>query len=125
MAMSDADWKSTLLLNFERAAAAGIVWTVVTLLTAPNNQSVTESLKMLYMFPLGYLFGLMPIGLIAIKLGEQGIEWAKIVGGVISLLIVVGDPIVYLLSKLLPHIVPVQQFKMFNRVLVLLVSKSA
>ena len=122
MAMSDTDWKSTLLLNLERAVAAGIVWTVIILV---SGFPVSESLKWLYQFPIMYLVGLVPIGLIAIKLGEQGIEWAKIVGGIISLLIIVGDPIIYAVHKLLPGVVPVDQFKMFNRVLVLLVGKSA
>ena len=119
--MDKTDWKSTLILNAERATAAGIVWTVVMLIWSPQGQSVTESLKWLYQFPVMYLLGLVPLGLIAVKLHERGIEWAGVFAGFVSLLIVVGDPIVFAARKLFPNLVPVDSFKMFNRVLVLLV----
>ena len=123
--MSETDWKSTMSLNAERAVAAGIFWTIVMLIWSPPGQPATESLKWLYQFPIMYLLGLVPLGLIAVKLHESGIEWAGIFTGFVSLLIVVGDPIIYLIKKVLPNFVPVDSMKIFNRVLVLLVKKSA
>lgn len=119
--LNETDWKSTLILNEERAVAAGIVWAVVMIIWSPPNHSLVDSLKTLYEFPLGYMFVLLPLGLLAAKLHESGIEWAGIFAGIVSLLIVVGDPLVYAASKLLPRLVPITGFKIFNRVLVLFV----
>jgi hypothetical protein len=124
--MSDAnetDWKSTLILNLERAVAAGAFWTVVLLLWRPPGHSLGELLKWLYQFPLSYLLVLMPLGILAAKLHRHGIQWAGVFAGFVSLLILVGDPFVYMLHKLIPAVVPVEKFNMFNRVLVILVSR--
>jgi hypothetical protein len=117
------DWKSTVILNLERAVAAGIFWTVVFVLWSPAGQSTGESLKWLYQFPAVYLLAFMPLGILAAKLHQHGVNWAGVFTGFVSLLMVVGDPIVYALSKFAPAIVPVGRFKMFNRVLVMLVSR--
>lgn len=118
---NETDWKSTLILNLERAVAAGAFWTIVLLLWHP--QPTGESLKWLYQFPLGYLLGFMPLGILAAKLSRHGMQWAGVFVGIVSLLIVVGDPFVYMLHKLIPAVVPVDKFNVFNRVLVILVSR--
>lgn len=122
--LNETDWTSTLILNGERAIASGIVWALVMLSWSPPDQSWIDSLKICYEFPIAYMFGLLPLGLLAIKLNEHGIEWAGIFVGIVSLLIVVGDPLVYAASKLLPRLVPFTGLKFFNRVLVLLVPRT-
>ena len=120
--IEDTDWKHTLIVNLERAVGASIVWAIVRAFGwLPNEWS---PIGVLFGFPFFYFFGLLPLGLIGIKLQERGVSWVGLAGTVASVAILAGDPLVYALSKAAPHLVPVSDFKLFNRVLILLVQKN-
>lgn len=100
-------WGQTLVLNFFRSFAAGIVWFIVSIFVKPANPA-------LLLFPLVYFLILMPTGIISGKLSEKGVPFAGLFTKFISLLVAVGDPLVYVLHKIKPGSVPVEKFSFFN-----------
>ncbi|MHA1215623.1 MAG: tetratricopeptide repeat protein [Candidatus Hodarchaeales archaeon] len=113
------DWKSvvwgpTLLVNFFRSLAAGIVWFIFSILINSTNPN-------LLLFPIVYFLVLLPIGLIAGKLGETGVPFAGLFSTFISLLVTVGDPLVYILYTIKPELIPVEKFGLFNLRLIIFV----
>lgn len=122
-----ARWGSTLWLNLLRAFAAGIVWglgiLVVTLTT--GEPSATPWYTVPFVAPFTYLL-FVPIFLLAGKIfttfvggiGELAVGFFSFV---LSLMIAVGDPLVFLLHRQVPHLVPVDRFGFMNFKLVLFV----
>jgi hypothetical protein len=120
-------WGRTLALNMMRAFAAGIVWGIVMLMTG-NGSGSPDSPRwflMPFFLPAAYL-GILPIFLITSKiitstlgqLGEMGVGMMTLLLG---LGLAVGDPIVYLVHKLKPSLVPTEKFSFINIVLILFV----
>ena len=122
-----ARWGSTLWLNLLRAFAAGIVWglgiLVVNLTT--GEPSATPWYTVPFVAPFTYLL-FVPIFLLTGKIfttfvggiGELAVGFFSFV---LSLMIAVGDPLVFLLHRQAPHLVPVDRFGFMNFKLVLFV----
>jgi hypothetical protein len=96
-------WKETAWHNALRAVGAGIVWSLLMLVTG----SPGESLGMLVLLPFVYFVFLMPVGVIAAWL--SAIPFVGLITRIVSLIIVVGDPLVYALSRYEPRWVPVDR----------------
>jgi hypothetical protein len=107
----NARFKETLWLNLLRGAAAGVVWMIIFLVVNPPETNKA----MLLTFPIG-----LPIGMVTIMpiisgifraMKSMGIPFMGLGNVVIALLVVPGDPIVYMLHKIKPEIVPVEEYK--------------
>jgi hypothetical protein len=118
----DLDWIATLLVNLERSVGAGVIWALVFLVFGVRAEF--GALQLLLLFPIAYFFGFVPLGIVGDWLSERGVPWAGLISGIASLAILVGDPLVYAVSRAAPHLVPVADFKVFNRVMLLFVVKS-
>lgn len=119
--ISSVLWTETLWLNGLRAAGAGIVWGLVSILTGSPGQG----LGMLIAMPVSYFIVLVPIGLLASFLTP--IPYIGFVAGLIStlfaLMVAVGDPIVYVLNKFKPTWVPAEEPDLFSlRIIIFLMS---
>lgn len=112
-------WVETLWLNCLRAAAAGIVWCIVFSILQP--QDIRHWLILPIALPLGYPVILLPIGLLAAFLSQRGLPWLGIVTLLFTLEVFPGDPLVFILHKVYPRLVPVQRFGFVNFRLVLFV----
>ncbi len=120
----DAMVKETLWVNVLRGAAAGVVWMVVFLVRGSPDMSRA----MAFMFPIG-----LPIGMITIMpiisgffrmLTSMGVPFMGLGNIVIALLVVPGDPIIYILHKVKPELVPVQEYNFLTWNPFIIVTKS-
>jgi hypothetical protein len=109
--MKNAMVKETLIVNLQRGVAAGLVWMIVFLIKG----SPETSRAMALMFPIG-----LPIGMITVMpiisgffrmLTSMGVPFMGLGNVVIALLVVPGDPLMYILHKIKPELVPVQDYK--------------
>lgn len=107
--LKNTSWKLTLIYNLQRAFAAGITWVPLSLII---NQETTASLLL---FPIIYLIFLVPISLIVYLLARIGVPFVGLIEILLSLAVVVGDPLVYIAHKILPPgIIPVEKPKFLN-----------
>lgn len=119
-----AQWRPTLQLHLIRSSSAGLVWAALFLLTVGNSNDGPTWWAMPFMLPLLYFVG-APVYLVIAKIAAAFGDMGKAFGGFIVLAlaagIVVGDPLVYVLSKQRPDLVPVERFGIFNLVVVMFV----
>ena len=104
------DWKQTFLLNSLRAFFAGVVFTVLILINPTPGQGVGDVLIVLFGMVFFYWIILFPVGYLAAKLSEMGIPFIGIISFMFSIIIVLGDPFVFvlkLLNKKLPINLPI------------------
>lgn len=117
-------WKPTMQLHLIRSVSAGIVWAVVLFLTVGNSNDGPPWWAMPFMLPLVYFVG-TPFYLVIAKAAAAFGDMGKAFGGFIILAlaigIVVGDPLVYILSQQRPDLVPVERFGFMNFVVVMFV----
>jgi hypothetical protein len=66
------------------------------------------------LFPVAYFTFLLPVGLIAGWLSGRGVPFIGLFCFFVALCVVVGDPIVFLLHKFKPGVVPVDSPRFFN-----------
>lgn len=118
---NNVDWRSTVIVNLERAVAAAIVW------AALDGFGVIDfSLKpyeIIVMFPLGYFFIAPLWWFIGKTLFDRGIKEAGLIMLATAIPTIVGDPFVWLLQRVMPQAVPVDEFGIVNRNLLLIVEK--
>lgn len=112
-------WGPTLQVNLMRAFAAGLI---IFIATAIANQDASMWFIPLVL-PIGYLIVYVPMGLIAEKLSEKGVPYVGWVTVIIALIVMIGDPIIYILYKFAPRLVPVEHFSFINFVMILFVLK--
>ena len=107
----NARFKETVWLNLLRGAAAGVVWMIILFIANPPEMKKAT----LLMFPIGLAIGMvtiMPIISWIFKvMGSMGIPFMGLGNVVIGLLAVPGDPILYVLHKIKPELVPVQDYR--------------
>lgn len=117
VSLDNVQWGPTLLLNFWRSVAAGIVWFIIMLL----SQTPLQEAASILLFPIGYFIVVIPLGLLAIFLTHVGVPYVAwlTMGAVLS--IIVGDPILFLISLVKPGIFGVQCYSPLNFKLILLV----
>ena len=99
------DWKETAVLNSLRAICAGLVLALLMWLFPGSTPTPIGTLLAIGLgFVFMYWLFLFPIGYVAAKLSEMGVPWVGMISLIFSLMIVLGDPIVFLLkfTKKLP-----------------------
>lgn len=103
------DWRATFILAAMRSASAGVTWALLQLLTG-NFEGVLPFL--LLGAPVGVLF-MVPLALVALVGGK--IFWPIGLAGIIPLIFMVsGDPLLWLVERLRPGTVPMDDFKPIN-----------
>ncbi len=103
------NWGGTLKYNTLRAAGAGIVWFVLALLAGAKWQSFT-----MLLFPLFYFVSFLPFGLLTAWLSGLGVPWVGLFAAFVALMVGVGDPLVFILKKSKPELVPVDKAPFFS-----------
>lgn len=129
--LARVEWAPTLRLHFIRAVAAGCVWAVILMIMSGNDPAAPSLGATLLGTPVGvlaaYFIGL-PFYIVAAKVfsafGDMGRAIAGFMTFALALGIVVGDPVVYLLDRKRPNLVPMEDFKVFNFVAILFVQRS-
>lgn len=141
-ALHKTAWGQTLALNHMRAAAGGLVFTlamqVAHLAGSDGRPWDATTLILPLAFPLMYLVFFLPLGLLAagvgrLDLGDSvfGVVVVAVgaLAGVLSLMIAVGDPVLWTLNKLLPRGLPIVRstigFRFINFGLLMPVLKAA
>lgn len=120
-------WKSTAQLNLMRAIGAGLVWSMVALAMSVKSPVATSSSWWTYLFVIPIGFGGLATMLIVFAKAARAAGWElgqQVVGlGAFALcvMVVVGDPLVYLLFRHKPEWVPVRTFKPINFIMILYV----
>jgi len=118
------DWGATLKHSLLRAFCAGIVWLVVAFIMEGKGSKVPSGMLWFPLsFPLVYLVFFLPLGMLAAKLSAAVpfVGWVAIIAAV---LIVVGDPLVCILSLFAPRLVPMHKPGLFMFVLIIWLLKS-
>ncbi len=118
VSLDNVQWGPTLLLNFWRSVAAGIVWFIVRLLI---QDPLPEAASML-LLPVVYFVVLLPLGLLAIFLTNVGVPYVWFVSLVAAVSIIVGDPILFLIGLIKPGIFGVQHYSPLNFKLIMLIT---
>jgi len=113
------NWGQTAHLNLLRAVGAGIVFGAANLLfPSPQNvgsiSSPLLSLAFPIVFPLIYFLLFFPFGCFLRLLGAMGVPFAGLAANIVGIIVAVGDPLVFILSKVRPTWVPVNKFSFFN-----------
>jgi hypothetical protein len=112
------DWKITLQYNVFRSLCATPVWLLLFFLS--SKHFVWQML----LFPVIYFAFWLPLGFITGWLARIGIPVIGILSIVCSLVIVVGDPVVWIISKIKPDLVPVDCPKFLDFHLIVFVVKN-
>jgi len=102
-------WRSTLQVALIRICAASFLWAFIILLISGHMSEAGRA--MIVFIPL--LIIAMLVAIPVIGLARAGVPFI----GLLSLpawLVVIGDPLVYLLCKFKPEWVPVEDFKFIN-----------
>ncbi|MFB6231212.1 MAG: hypothetical protein ABEL04_08655 [Salinibacter sp.] len=115
--LSEVFWQETLWHNALRGVGAGIVWGTLMLFT----DNVGEALRMMVMLPVAYLLFFLPVGLLAAWLSSMSVPLVGLIAAFFSLIVAVGDPLVYALSKFRPEWVPVDRPDFFSLRIVIFV----
>lgn len=115
--MKDTLWKPTLIVNLVRASCAGLVWMILMLFSHEPNAPIAQML----LFPVGYLIVLLPMSLISTGLAKLGVPFVGWFPVMISLMLLPGDPLTYVLHKFAPQAVPVEKYRFLNFTTVILV----
>lgn len=102
------DWRATILHNLLRAACAGIVVSIIMLFFVPEV-GVGSALLYVLIWPIGYLIFMLPMGLVAGFLSRVGVPFVGLLSIAFSLAIAIGDPLVWMLKRTKPEIVPVDK----------------
>jgi len=113
-------WRATILHNLLRSLCAGIVWgtLMLVLLLGGADPAGAPPLGVVLFYPvvwpLGYLFVFLPAGLVSGLLSRLGVPFAGFISIAFSLFIVVGDPLVWMLKRIKPQLVPVEAPRFFE-----------
>jgi hypothetical protein len=123
------DWKQTLWINFLRALCAIPAILLLGFISDPDQKLSNDVLLIGSVYPFLFPFFLAPILFIIVlfitaifNLGED--EQKILVGFLALLLIAGGDPIVFLLHKVKPQIVPVVNYPFIWFKLIIWVDKN-
>ncbi len=117
-------WGATLKHNLLRAFFAGIVWAIIILITdGPAKADKGFIFGLPFILPVAYFMFFLPLGLVAARLSSQipFVGWFALIAAV---LIVVGDPLVCILSLIAPRLVPMDKPGLFSFALIIWLLKS-
>ena len=121
-------WGTTARLNVFRAFVAGVVWAVIVLIASLGGPARVGTMPwgaIPFVAALGYI-GLAILFVTAARIiagiaGKTGMLGVSAVTFLFGLAIAVGDPLVFMLRRTRPSLVPVARFRPFNAALVLFV----
>jgi hypothetical protein len=124
-AMKGMLFKETLWVNLLRCVAAGMVWMVILLFSRPPEFSLTQILLAPLWFPLGYLM-VVPLvyGCLNLISSISGLPIITLGNYILALIVIPGDPIVYVLHKVKPDWVPVERYSFIDFALFIFVTKN-
>ena len=115
-------WGGTVRLNLSRALGAGVVWAIFAFgLAAPWKIVVAIVL----LCPIAHLVVGIPVGIAAHALAEFGFPLGGAFGFLIAVLMLPGDPLVYLTCRAFPRAFSLQGGRLFQVTPVLLVTRVA
>ena len=109
-------WGGTIWHNTLRAACAGLVWSILFLVTRQGHASDVIALPII--FPIGYLIFFLPFGLVCAFL-SRFIPFIGLFTLMCALFVIPGDPLVWILSLAAPRAVPVAKPGFMNFVLIM------
>lgn len=105
-------WGPTLKYNLLRSACAGVVLGLA-MITFPQDGGRALGLVTPLMWPIGYLVFFLPFGIMLSLF--RALPFVGLFAAFLSLIAVaIGDPIVYVLKKNFPQIVPVDSPPLFS-----------
>lgn len=104
------DWKETAILNSMRAVCAGIVWGSFAIYMGQMDVVAGYFFGMIFIY---WLF-IFPVGYFSGKLGQWGVPFAGIFSMMLSFMVAVGDPILFILSKIFRKLPVSPDFSPFN-----------
>lgn len=102
------DWKATFQYNVFRSICATPAWVLLGYLSTKQLSWV------MLLFPVSYFGFWLPLGLLCSWLARLGVPFIGLLSIVSSVVIVVGDPIVWIISKIKPDLVPVEKPKFID-----------
>lgn len=108
---SEIHWGATALMVLIRLAAASFVVAILMFITNPGSISVA----MLVAAPM-FLAACAAAALVSGFLDKMGVPVIGI-AVLLGFVLVIGDPLVWAISKAKPGILPVQEFGFFNRII--------
>jgi len=115
-------WGATLWHNLLRAACAGAVIAILTFATGVAKGDTGMLLAAPIIVPFAYLIFYLPLGLICSFLGRF-FPFFGTFALILGLFVILGDPIVWILSLVAPRAVPIEKPGFLNPALIMWVLK--
>ena len=113
-------WLPTLGLNELRAMCSGIV--IYLIISIAGGQWTAWPIMLA--LPFGYLIFILPGFFLCQALARRGVDVAGWIGLILCLEVVAGDPVVFVLRKAFPRLVPVEKFGLLNFAVIIFVLRS-
>lgn len=106
-------WRATLQYNLLRACMAGCVWAVIMLLFPQPGQPRAMALLWPFAWPLFYMIVVIPCTLVISIL--RSVPFVGLFGVFLAAIsVAIGDPLVCVLKKFAPQLVPVEDPPLFS-----------
>ena len=102
------NWKATFQFNVFRSVCSVPMWALLIILSGQKLSWVV------LLFPVFYFGFWLPFGLLCSWLARIGVPFIGLLSVISSLVIVVGDPIVWIISKIKPELVPIEKPKFLD-----------
>jgi len=123
------NWEKTLIVNSLRAGATGCVYLVFflfALLTEGQHSNFETQFIFVLIFipiiaPIAYLIIYLPIGLICTFLSNKGVPFVGWFSLLLSIVLMLGDPLIYIIKKVKPNLVPVEYYSLINFTMIIFV----
>ena len=107
-------WGATLQYNLLRAFCAGVIITCCMLFSSQFEHNRVSALIYLLLWPLGYLIFFIPLVLLLSFLSSS-VPFAGLLALLFAILLVsIGDPVVCVLKRLFPKLVPAERPPLFS-----------
>jgi len=103
-------WLDTGILILARGICAGLVWTVIIAFNA--KPSIVE--LPLFFLTYAVMFSLLPLVAIVISMLSEVIPFIGLMNLLIMLILLPGDPILFIVHKFLPQFVPVESYPIIS-----------
>ena len=106
-------WQSTLKINLIRAVVAGFVWTVIAVIMGQDYPWLG-----VIAVPVSYFLFFLPLGIISNWLRNQGVPYVWMLSFITGIMVMPADPIVYLIHKSKPGLLPVKEYPLIEPAIV-------
>jgi hypothetical protein len=112
------DWKATLQYNVFRSVCSIPGWLLLLYFSSKQFQPI------MFLLPIVYFAFWLPLGLICGWLSKLGVPLIGIITGISSVVIVFGDPVVWIIHKFKPNLVAIENPKFLDFHLIVFVIKN-